>query len=306
MTPFCLILLAAILGLPVDEVTPHHGCHSVRFQTNNVHGMFDVAGDVAIVREVIQTSLKVLPEPALVQAVISTGPSVGLSSEQQDQLKLLFADAYRQIVEDEQMSTISSALPYCLSVESVEGGHYFLYIPKRVSKDTDVLVFLHGFGGNFLFYLKVLKDQFPDHIIVLPSWGATWANGNARYIREVYIDVEQRFGIKIGKAHLMSISGGGAISFDIYQQNKVWFKDLTVLASAVAEASVGHLDGDLSILTINGISDDRFPIAFVRERNAELRRAAPMTVSSELPGDHFFFLSDIPGWRNCVRETFGY
>ncbi len=117
---------------------------------SNVHGPFDVAGDVAIVREVIQASLKILPEPALVQAVISTGPSVGLSPEQQDKLKPLFADAYRQIAEDEQLSKISSRFRIACRLSLCRVGHYFLYIPKRVSKDTDVLVFLHGFGGNFL------------------------------------------------------------------------------------------------------------------------------------------------------------
>jgi hypothetical protein len=164
-----------------DPPVVRSGCHSVRFATANTHRGFRARIGSSVVQEIFRRGLNSLPEPIIVQAAIGGGAELGLSSEQIERLLPLFAKTYESIGRDGQMSMLRSVLPYCLPSTPANHGHYYLYVPQVVSEKTESIVFLHGFGGNFLLYLKVLKDQFPDHIIILPSWGGTWANGNSRY-----------------------------------------------------------------------------------------------------------------------------
>ncbi len=303
------ILIAVCLGVlnPLDDrAFANHGCFSVEFATKNTHPPFVPPAGSEFASNIFQQGLRVLSESALVQSVVAGGGAVGLSESQQERLLPLFRDTYKAISDDSQMKSLPSALPYCLSAEQPAFGHYFLYVPEQVSEPTKTIVFLHGFGGNFLFYLKVLKSEFPDHVLVLPSWGASLANGNSKYIREVFDDIQQRYSITIRKAHLMSISGGGAISFQVYSSNSVWFTDLVVLASMPASQAIPRLRSDLNILMVNGTLDNRFPIEVVRKQFERVKQKVAGTSFAELPADHFFFLSDVSGWRTAVREHLRY
>jgi len=303
----CLLLTIALAqGLAeTDSATEFHGCHSVPFPTRNVHRGYMPLGGSQLAKDVFERSLRALPESVLVQSVVAGGEGVGLSADQQNQLLPMFSEKYAEIAADTQMSKLSSALPYCLSTTVPTDGHYFLYVPRELTQQTAAIVFLHGFGGNFQFYLKVLKDEFPDHIIVLPSWGSTWATGNAKYIREVYDDINRRFSIAIPRARLMSISGGGPISFEIYDRNAMWFTDLVVLASMPRPSTIPNLRTDLSVLMINGTKDKRFPIKSVRQVATQLKGRVPSARFIEVPADHFFFLSQIDKWSSVVRGPVG-
>lgn len=307
MTQAAIILVLVLLfsdAATADDRTPQ--CHSVNFPTKNTHGPFNPSGSRGVIGDLLEHGLQSIPEPLLVQAVLGAGAQVGLTSDQQHELKELFETTYSEINRDDQMAHMASALPYCLSSRPVTNGHYFLYIPADLAPTSETIVFLHGFGGNFQFYLKILKDEFPDHLIVVPSWGATWNNGNSRYIREVYDDIRQRFQIAISRAHLISISGGGAISFEIYSRNQQWFSDLTVFASTPRRSSIPLLRPDLSILMINGSQDSRFPISNVQRAFTLLRNRVPGSTLEIVDSDHFFFLSHIRDWRKIMKTSAGF
>jgi surfactin synthase thioesterase subunit len=104
----------------------------------------------------------------------------------------------------------------------------------------------------------------------------------------------------------MSISGGGAISFQIYNTNAVWFTDLIILASTPANETIPQLRKDLTILMINGTQDNRFPIEIVRERAELVKHQVAKLTLVELPGDHFFFLSKTQEWRTAIRKHANY
>lgn len=289
-----------------DPPVVRSGCHSVRFETANTHRGFRLRSGSPVIQELFRSGISSVPEPILVQAAVGGAGDLGLSSEQIKRLPTLFAKTYAGVVQDAQMSKLRSVLPYCLASASPKHGHYFFYVPDNVNQDTESIVFLHGFGGNFLFYLKLLKDQFPDHIIILPSWGGTWANGNSKYIREVYEDISERFAITIGRSHLMSISGGGAISFEIYSADVAWFSDLVVFSSMPRGLAIPQLKEELKVLMINGSQDVRFPIDAVRGSAAALKRTVPEASLVELPADHVLFLSHVSQWRAAVRRSAGY
>lgn len=281
----------------------HSTCHSVWFPTSNVHPPFRLPQSNPTTNIWQQKILATVPEESLVQMVLGQGSRIGIAAQQQDRLTTLFAEAYEQVKADDSLRQIESVLPHCLSPRSVTKGHYFLYLPARVGQETEVITFLHGFGGNFLFYLKVLKDLFPDHIIVLPSWGATWGNGNGRFLREVYDNIFDRFSLRIQQSHLIAISGAGANSFHLYHANHQWFRELIVLASMPQQASIPRLRPELNVLMINGRLDSRFPISTVRDRFADLKRRLPQAKLVELEADHFFFLSQRDLWHESVLKN---
>lgn len=304
--PAIIFAVSVFLLTSVTADDAKRPCHSVHFPTTNHHRPFTFGSEQELFGDLLEQSLQSVPEPLLVQAVLGAGPQVGLTADQQQSLAQKFTKTYSDISRDVQMSHLPTALPYCLSSRPVKDGHYFLYVPPKRTAKTETILFLHGFGGNFLFYLKILKDEFPDHMIVIPSWGATWANGNSRYIREVYHDIRQRFRIAISTAHLMSISGGGAISFEIYNSNHWWFSDLTVFASMPRNHAIRSFREDLKILMINGSKDSRFPISNVQRSFATLKNRVPGANLETIDSDHFFFISQIPEWRNIIRNSAGF
>jgi pimeloyl-ACP methyl ester carboxylesterase len=74
--------------------------------------------------------------------------------------------AYKKIESDPEFIGINSALPYCFAVKKHKEGHCFIYFPEKITANTKSIVFLHGYGGNFLFYTWVLKETFPNFIIM--------------------------------------------------------------------------------------------------------------------------------------------
>lgn len=62
-----------------------------------------------------------------------------------------------------------------LRARSSDQGHYYC----RHVPDSPVVVFLHGYGGNFLFYIWMLKRLLPACTLVHPSCGIDWLKRSA-------------------------------------------------------------------------------------------------------------------------------
>ena len=84
------------------------------------------------------------------------------------------------------------------------------------SPGEPVVLFLHGYGGNFQFYTWVLKEEFPDAVILTPSWGMSWHRGSATYLKEMIADAEKQVGVSLDRPWLMGISAGGRGGFALY------------------------------------------------------------------------------------------
>ena len=120
-------------------------------------------------------SLETLPESAVVLVGLRmAGAMSEVTKQQEAALQGKLTTVYARIERDPAFAGTTSALPHCFSTQTRRPGHYFLYRPNTVGKGTRTIVFLHGDGGNFLFYTWALKEAFPRSIILAPSHGLSW------------------------------------------------------------------------------------------------------------------------------------
>lgn len=246
-----------------------------------------------------------IPESITVKSVILAGNTqLRLKPDETKQLYAGLDKVYAGIAVDPLFKNIHSALPYCLSEKRPARGHYFAYYPHKITDATRTLVFLHGYGGNFLFYTYVLKEEFPEAVILVPSWGPSWRDGTMQYLDDMFQDVKQRRGLSIAKPCLMAISAGGPAGFRLYNEHPDRFSGLVSLASSPSGAVVPTLKKELRILMVNGRQDSGFRIAGVQAVASRLAERLPHFQIHVLDGDHFFLLSKQEETFRVVRTFF--
>lgn len=275
------------------------GVQSIRFETSVTAPVYVVPKSLKENEPLFRAGLENLPEMLLVVGALAVGSGdLGLSPKQDTSLTPLVMDAYTKIGADAAFRNTPSALPYCFSTRKHSTGHYFLYQPETIPEKPVAIVFLHGYGGNFQFYIWVLKEEFPEAIILAPSWGASWARGSPAYLKAMLADAKRRTGAGLGKPWLMAISAGGRGGFSIYNQLPETFSGYVCLASLPGTSVARRLRRDLKILMLNGTADAMVPIALARKQAELARQAVPALSIEEIEGNHFFILSK-------REETFG-
>ncbi|MGE9295955.1 MAG: hypothetical protein ACQKBV_06685 [Puniceicoccales bacterium] len=158
-----LLLLAAMHVIPL----PAARVESVYFPTGETFPVFEVPPSMQREYNLFRASLPYLPEAAVIMAVLTFGDqATDVTSDQQKMLRETFLYTYDKIAEDPELAAIGHTLDYSFSDVSQTQGHYFAVIPEVLSESTNTIVFLHGFGGNFLFYTWLLKNDFPDAVII--------------------------------------------------------------------------------------------------------------------------------------------
>jgi len=265
---------------------------SCSFATQSLPPPFRVGKPFAEGHWLFQAAGPFVPEQITVKSVVLLGSSrIGLNRESADRLYGNLDQVYRDISKDPLLQKIPSALPYCLADRRPAQGHYFAYYPTTIAENTPVIVFLHGFGGNFLFYTHLLKEEFPDAVILVPSWSGSWYDGTMQYLEDMYQDVRRRMPVSIGRPWLMAISAGGPAGFRLYQERPQSFSCLVSIASAPPRAVVPKLRNDSEIFMINGKDDLGFRIAAVESIAAQLSARLPRFRLHVVDGDHYFLLS---------------
>ena len=298
----CQIALSIVFLLVSLEpgLAAHGGkVELVRFDTSVTGPVYCVPKALKKNESLFRAGLKSLPECLLVVGALAVGSDdLRLSSKQAESLTPLVTDVYTKINQDPAFRGVSSALPYCFSTEKHTTGQYFLYRPEHLPQDLLCIVFLHGYGGNFQFYTWVLKEEFPNAILLAPSWGVSWATGSSTYLKDMLSDAEHCLGTPLGKPWLMAISAGGPAGFRIYNELPATFSGYVCLASLPRTSIARRLQSDLKILMLNGTTDAMVPIALARKQAELARQAVPTLTNEEIAGNHFFLLSN-------QEETFG-
>lgn len=247
--------------------------------------------------------LQTLPEGLLVVGALVVGSGeLGLSADQSTNLTPLVSEAYLKIYADAAFDNAPSALPYCFSTTQPTSGHYFFYRPVTPPENLTCIVFLHGYGGNFQFYTWALKEEFPDAVILTPSWGISWRRGSTTYLRDMLADAERRTGVRLRSPWLMGISAGGRGGFPIYNQMSDVFQGYVCIANAPETSVARSLRSDLRILMLNGTDDDMVPLSIARQQAQLAKRRVPTLRYQEIEGNHFFLLSDRKSTFGAIRE----
>jgi predicted esterase len=300
------LIVSAVIAIVLAASSPQGSVSSVHFKTNAELPILQVAPELQPVGELLLRGVDHLSEGPLLVAVVTLGQrQFNLTPPQVGTLTRNFKQVYGKIATDPAFAGVPSAIPQALSQDPQRPGHYFLYRPAVVDADTPTIVFLHGFGGNFQFYTWLLKEHFPDHVIIAPSYGIAWTpTRDARaYLDEVLIDATPHVGVKPHKnPWLIALSAGGPAGFAFYNESPSRFQGLIALATCPAPAQVPELRHDLKVLMLNGTSDDRFPIARVREIVRPIAARSTGWQNRELESDHFFLLTEADATFAAVAD----
>jgi predicted esterase len=307
MKIWIVILASSILLQATTIVGSEIGgrVESVYFQTTALPPLYVVPQELKAYEGIFRAGLQALPEGALATgALLLGGQSLGLTSHETTNLNTLLIKTYSRIAEDPAFKHLPSALSYCFSAQRQTNGHYFLYHPDRLEANPLVIVFLHGFGGNFQFYVWALKTSFPDAVIIAPSWNVSWYGGSPQYLAQALADAGRRLNIETANQWLMGISAGGRGGFAIYPELSSQFRGYVCLASVPEPSAVYRLRKDSRILMLNGARDPMVPVEYARKQADLLRRRVPSFTYREIQSDHFFILSQRVETFSIVRRFF--
>jgi predicted esterase len=218
----------------------------------------------------------------------------------------LFSNTYKQIHGDKDFRNLPSILPELLSPSRDNRGHYFYYLPPN--KISKVIIAMHGYGGNGLYYLWFLKENFPDCAIISPTWGLRWSDGCAKervcFIKEVYDDFLNNNIIpkNISKPVLIGLSDGGAAAFELLVRLEPLISAYVSLASFPAIVTRKTIPSSIPILMISGTQDQMFSIERTRELFLKMKKINENIQLVEIDANHFFILSHSNRTGNLIKK----
>lgn len=154
-----------LLNLQAQEVI------SVSWPTKNASPPVIMAKPASDFLPIFRFALSTFPESNIVSMVMSQPYFIGLSQQDAVRLQGLFDERYQKIQEDPVFCTATSMLPYCYAEGTPTYGLALAYRPKNIDTNTHCLIFLHGYGGSFLWSQQLLAESFPNCIIICPAWG---------------------------------------------------------------------------------------------------------------------------------------
>jgi predicted esterase len=250
-----------------------------------------------------QIATATLPESQLVQMALSQPAFLGLSTASAAELQKLTALRYQMIQADPVFSKAQSALPYCYSPVTPAVGFAQVYLPPNATKDTPVLLFIHGVGGGFLWYQHLLAEILPGHVIVCPAYGVATVNIPPGYVTECLDAVAAKLGHALAKPELVGLSNGGLGACGVYTQMPSRFTRLLVLAAFPPEETVPRFGPGMDATFIVGGAEPYVTSGyFVRAMN-EIRARGAALHSEIIPGaDHFFLLSQKERATQLIRQ----
>lgn len=150
-----------------------------------------------------------VPESTVVGLALSQPALLGLTAEQAGQLAPLVAEQYRQMAGSEVYKKAPGLLGYCFSEATPSTGMANVHVPGDWKPESPVMVFLHGYGGSFLWCQHYLARHFPKHLIICPAWGISPAKIPSTYLSECLKAVEARLRFRMKPPWLLGLSAGG-------------------------------------------------------------------------------------------------
>jgi len=237
-------------------------------------------------------ALTTLPESAIVALALSQPAMLGLTPAQAAMMRPLVAERYALIAKSPAYSGVGSALPYCFGEKRSQEGLALVHVPTGVDARTPVLLFLHGYGGSFLWYQHLLAEHFGNHIIICPAHGINTSTLSSEYVQECVAAVGLRLGRPVVKPVLLGLSAGGTGACDVYTKHPERFDRLICMAAYPPEDLLLKFPRDTKAAFIAGGSEYFVKSGDFARRIAKVREVAPTTQAFTVPqADHFFLLS---------------
>lgn len=251
----------------------------------------------------MRESVKRLPESAVVARALAQAAALGLTKVDPGKIGDLVSHRYALIATHPVFKDVPSALGYCLSETRPNQGLALLYCPQDARADTPVLVFVHGYGGSFLWYLHQLAEWYPNHLILCPAYGIDPSAIPAIYIDECLRAAATQLKHPLAKPTLIGLSAGGFGVTRIYAANPKPYRQLIVMAAYPPDESfrawprtarAGWIVGELE----DYVKDGGFA-AYSKSLAARSARYESVVIPH---ADHFFLLTHPVETQKALRS----
>ena len=241
----------------------------------------------------IRLSLFVLSESNAVDMAMGQSSSLlGIPANDASRLRQLFGERYRLIQNDPVFRDVPSALPYCFSANTPTEGLALVYFPKKLDTNAPSLIFLHGYGGSFLWSQQLLAEAFPNRLIICPAFGIGSASMPSAYLSECLQAVRKKVGQPVKSPILIGLSAGGFGAARIITRSSDQFNRLIVLAAYPPEETLTHFDKRMSVRFLVGAKEDYVQSGlFARDMQSIRSRVTDLQFQAISDTDHFFLLA---------------
>jgi len=220
-----IFLFCGALALRADEVI------QVTWKTAHAAAPPQFTRPAADFLPMFRLALNTLPESAIVTLALSQPALLGLTSAQAATMRPLVTERYALIGRSPVYSSVASALPYCFAEKRPQEGLALVHLPTGANAQTPVLVFLHGYGGSFLWYQHLLAEHFTAHIIICPAYGINTSTISSEYLQECVQAVGVRLSWPVLKPVLLGLSAGGFGACDVYTKHTERFDRMICIAA---------------------------------------------------------------------------
>lgn len=248
-------------------------------------------------------ALTTLPESAIVALALSQPALLGLTPAQAATMRPLVAERYALMAKSPVYSGVASALPHCFAEKRSQEGLALVHLPTGADARTPVLVFLHGYGGSFLWYQPLLAEHFGNCVIICPVHGINTSTIASEYVQECMQAVGARLGRPVLKPVLLGLSAGGIGACDVFTKQPQSFARLICMAANPPEDLLIKFPRDAKAAFISGGDEYFVKSGDFSRRIAKIRQFAPVTQEFTVPqGDHFFLLTHTELTMAKLRE----
>lgn len=258
----------------------------------------------AILRAMNAACFHPAAEGTLVSACCHFMNAAGRLEPGESDLGWMMTRGYADIARCRSFMLTRPAVSFCLA-KKPKGGHYFLHVPSHAHADTPVLLLLHGFGGNLLYFPWAIWKEMPHCIIIAPSWQINWSEGGfedrKQYLKEVLAHAQAQIGFHTQRPWLIPLSQGGEIAFQLAASQPEKFSGLLGISSLSDPEGIPR---GFPIRLIHGDDDRRFPWEQACDTVISIQKSggdAKFTLVRD--ANHFVLLSSRRKIGNFLKET---
>lgn len=289
--------MAFVLNASGAEVIP------VSWETRYASAPAPLADGGDALLPAFRSALAALPEAAVVQLALSQPALLGLSPAQAASLQPHLVERYRLISDSPVYAKASSQLAYSFSDRKPSTGMASLYVPDQAGSSSRFILFLHGYGGSFLWYQHWLSEVFPDSIILCPAYGVSPGNISADYLIEAIATAEKYLGFRLRKPSLVGLSAGGVGACRAYVAAPSRFSQLICIGSLPPDNVLRALPKNGMVRLVAG-GDEPFVVSGQLHRAFQVVRGVCPDASIQIipKADHFFLLTQ-PGPTRAALEN---